>query len=319
MQDVTHLAMASELTAGKELQHTVQYDMLSALTTTKSDKPETTALQMKLSGLEGLPRHTLAQQRQIRELRQRIGYALARERKEKESGAKKSGSRSGERRGRDRRDRKSSRRRSLTPERRRRRDRSYDSYDDSDRDRDRDRERPSRTNQQRDGGEVSKPRRTCPFLVRLFIKIDTVRVNERFDKPPLIRLFNNIEWTDKDSFKSELAEFQLHTWMDAPLSELLDTVVRACKFLKGKEIRTFNFGSVKPHLNRRPKSTVTKFLGHAVPTLKEYSYMRVNPQMDKSQATLGDLGHQIGEYIVIAVEACEGRQQRGRSGSGSSY
>eukprot|EP01060_Flectonema_neradi_P009611 TRINITY_DN16848_c0_g1_i7.p1 TRINITY_DN16848_c0_g1~~TRINITY_DN16848_c0_g1_i7.p1 ORF type:complete len:220 (+),score=38.98 TRINITY_DN16848_c0_g1_i7:60-662(+) len=139
MQDVTHLAMASELTAGKELQHTVQYDMLSALTTTKSDKPETTALQMKLSGLEGLPRHTLAQQRQIRELRQRIGYALARERKEKESGAKKSGSRSGERRGRDRRDRKSSRRRSLTPERRRRRDRSYDSYDDSDRDRDRDR------------------------------------------------------------------------------------------------------------------------------------------------------------------------------------
>eukprot|EP01060_Flectonema_neradi_P009610 TRINITY_DN16848_c0_g1_i5.p1 TRINITY_DN16848_c0_g1~~TRINITY_DN16848_c0_g1_i5.p1 ORF type:complete len:254 (+),score=36.78 TRINITY_DN16848_c0_g1_i5:50-763(+) len=188
-----------------------------------------------------------------------------------------------------------------------------------DRDRDRDRERPSRTNQQRDGGEVSKPRRTCPFLVRLFIKIDTVRVNERFDKPPLIRLFNNIEWTDKDSFKSELAEFQLHTWMDAPLSELLDTVVRACKFLKGKEIRTFNFGSVKPHLNRRPKSTVTKFLGHAVPTLKEYSYMRVNPQMDKSQATLGDLGHQIGEYIVIAVEACEGRQQRGRSGSGSSY
>ena len=42
MQDVTHLAMASELTAGKEQQHTVGFDMLSALTTTKSDKPETT-------------------------------------------------------------------------------------------------------------------------------------------------------------------------------------------------------------------------------------------------------------------------------------
>eukprot|EP01063_Lacrimia_lanifica_P019178 TRINITY_DN26261_c0_g1_i1.p1 TRINITY_DN26261_c0_g1~~TRINITY_DN26261_c0_g1_i1.p1 ORF type:complete len:266 (+),score=46.59 TRINITY_DN26261_c0_g1_i1:65-799(+) len=149
-----------------------------------------------------------------------------------------------------------------------------------------------------------------PFLARVFVKVGRVprdpAARRGRGEGPVPRLFSAAArcggtkaavWRVLEA-AAPGGEVHMHTWMDASLQEVLRHALKTSPALE-EDVHGYHFGVLSQSIARGAAGLQLRTFGYALP---EAAASPPDSGEDKTSARLCDLGVNIGDYIVLAVE-----------------
>eukprot|EP01061_Rhynchopus_euleeides_P017253 TRINITY_DN28716_c0_g1_i1.p1 TRINITY_DN28716_c0_g1~~TRINITY_DN28716_c0_g1_i1.p1 ORF type:complete len:262 (+),score=67.72 TRINITY_DN28716_c0_g1_i1:758-1543(+) len=154
-------------------------------------------------------------------------------------------------------------------------------------------------------------RAKCPLLARVLIEVGARSKTERDESRKtrrhgafLTKLFDASMFADRTRIK-DFDQVMMHTWKDATFRELLGAVLKAKANLKDPDIVWgYHVGVVKhPAVTpKKPSKPTVKYIGQVAPTDDWDNPLHAQ---DVTLTRLFDIRHQVGEFILLAVEKFE--------------